>query len=283
MEALLGDERAALASDYLARQLRAPFWGAPHDGVRVRLEMPLGEGDVRPLVRHLRAIAVYAAGLLASDVGAPLDQHAAPRWLHVRGTGGGGGGAPGGVELQLVEGGEGEWPPGGGGGGGGGCARRGAALQLRLSAARNLLPQDGRLLHPDAAPLLAALAPPPPSPPPSASPPASLLNGLGPAAGGATAVMAELRHVLDLWLCGALAPAVLVCTCREHAEQLWRGLEARLGGRAALIRGVDPLEVSVGRARAHASGAASRDALPPCAALCTSSTDVTRRLARRSR
>ena len=68
MEALLGDERAALASDYLARQLRAPFWGAPHDGVRVRLEMPLGEGDVRPLVRHLRAIAVYAAGLLASDV-----------------------------------------------------------------------------------------------------------------------------------------------------------------------------------------------------------------------
>ena len=150
-------------------------------------------------------------------------------------------------------------------------------------AARNLLPQDGRLLHPDAAPLLAALAPPPPSPPPSASPPASLLNGLGPAAGGATAVMAELRHVLDLWLCGALAPTVLVCTCREHAEQLWRGLEARLGGRAALIRGVDPLEVSVGRARAHASGAASRDALPPCAALCTSSTDVTRRLALRSR
>ena len=202
----------------------------------VRLDIPLGGGDVRPLMRHLRAIAVYAAGLLASDFGAPLDIHAAPRWLHVRctgdsgggGGGGGGGGssAPGAVELQLVEGGDGEWPPGSGGGGGG--AQRGAALQLRLSAARNLLPQDGRLLHPDAALLLAALAPPPPSPP-SPSPPTSLLNGLGPAASGAAAAMAELRHVLDLWLCGALAPAVLVCTSRERAQQLWRGLEARLG------------------------------------------------------
>jgi len=205
--------------------------------VCVRLDIPLGGGDVRPLMRHLRAIAVYAAGLLASDFGASLDIHAAPRWLHVRctgdsgggGGGGGGGGssAPGAVELQLVEGGDGEWPPGSGGGGGGG-AQRGAALQLRLSAARNLLPQDGRLLHPDAALLLAALAPPPPSPP-SPSPPASLPNGLGPAASGAAAAMAELRHVLDLWLCGALAPAVLVCTSRERAQQLWRGLEARLG------------------------------------------------------
>ena len=140
--------------------------------------------------------------------------------------GGGGSSAPGAVELQLVEGGDSEWPPGSGGGGGG--AQRGAALQLRLSAARNLLPQDGRLLHPDAALLLAALAPPPPSPP-SPSPPASLPNGLGPAASGAAAAMAELRHVLDLWLCGALAPAVLVCTSRERAQQLWRGLEARLG------------------------------------------------------
>ena len=220
-------------------------------------------------MRHLRAIAVYAAGLLASDFGASRDIHAAPRWLHVRctgdsgggGGGGGGGGssAPGAVELQLVEGGDGEWPPGSGGGGGG--AQRGAALQLRLSAARNLLPQDGRLLHPDAALLLAALAPPPPSPP-SPSPPASLPNGLGPAASGAAAAMAELRHVLDLWLCGALAPAVLVCTSRDRAEQLWRGLEARLGGRAALIRGVDPLEVSMGRVRADASDAASSDVLP---------------------
>ena len=81
VEALVGDERAALASDYLARQLRAPFWGAPHDGVRVRLEMPLGEGDVRPLVRHLRAIAVYAAGLLASDVGAHSPR---PGWTRTR-------------------------------------------------------------------------------------------------------------------------------------------------------------------------------------------------------
>ena len=59
--------------------------------------------------------------------------------------------------------------------------------------------------------------------------------------------MAELGHVLDLWLCGALAPAVLVCTRADRAERLWRGLETRLGGRAALIRGVDPLEVKMNR------------------------------------
>ena len=100
VEALVGDERAALASDYLARQLRAPFWGAPHDGVRVRLEMPLGEGDVRPLVRHLRAIAVYAAGLLEGLLMgfqlAPLDalfaestpERERPRYFALKGAAG---------------------------------------------------------------------------------------------------------------------------------------------------------------------------------------------------
>ena len=48
----------------------------------------------------------------------------------------------------------------------------------------------------------------------------------------------------------------------EDADTLRRLLEARLGGRAALIRGVDPLEVSMGRVRADASDAASSDVLP---------------------
>ena len=54
VEALVGDERAALAAGYLARQLRAPFWGAPREGVVVQIAMPLGEGvaDLEAVLRR---------------------------------------------------------------------------------------------------------------------------------------------------------------------------------------------------------------------------------------
>ena len=72
---------------------------------------------------------------------------------------------------------------------------------------------------------------------------------------------ALLPHVVDYFLTGVLAPAVIVSTDSASAcavvEPLVHALEVCLSGRLRLIRGVDPLVVKINRALYDACDARS--------------------------
>jgi hypothetical protein len=199
---------------------------------RIELQLSLGRGDVRPLVRHTRTLAVYArhliralrdeqqaaAGVTAANVSSPLllriseDTSA----THVSHDGTRCFDAPITLTAQAE-----------------GVASESAAHSLVVvpSAGGSLTPADGRSLHPasDAA-----------------------LTWMGDASGDASTIL-TLRRVLDLFLLDALAPAVIVCTASDAAQkagsQLIDALSHALGGGGALgvVRAVDVREVKMNR------------------------------------
>ena len=241
--ALAGSGRAAYARGLLCDHLKACSYG----GVGVELQLDLGEsGDVRPLVRQMRSLAVCARHLLESEAPPPmaaaaggspvlrivqLPPPATTDGAEARPTDDGSGSARATILLSVADG-----------------ARDGAATArlgvMPVASGGCMLPADGRLLHPLSR---AAIAP--------------LLAALGGGDGGGgdgdgdgdDDARTAIRHVVDLYLSGALAPAVVVCTARPKAQALAAALldalSGALGGAAAFgaIRGVDVHSVKMNR------------------------------------
>lgn len=68
VKAVAGRDRECLAMEYLLQSIR-DFRPDVDLSYRIQLEIPLGEGDTRPLVRMLRMIAFYVNTLLPSQQG----------------------------------------------------------------------------------------------------------------------------------------------------------------------------------------------------------------------
>jgi hypothetical protein len=67
MIAVSGPDRVLFAQSYLQQCIKDRF-GELNPKYDIRLDIPIGEGDTRPLVRHLRMIAFYICALVADSV-----------------------------------------------------------------------------------------------------------------------------------------------------------------------------------------------------------------------
>ena len=71
--AISGDDRSSFAHTYLQQCIHDRFPHLPVGSWDLqRLDIPLGEGDTRPLVRHLRMIAFYICALLVDAIPATV-------------------------------------------------------------------------------------------------------------------------------------------------------------------------------------------------------------------
>jgi len=67
MTAVTGEDRSAFANQYLRQCIReqgAVILEATRSEETIQLDIPMGEGDTRPLVRHLRMLSFYVSNLL---------------------------------------------------------------------------------------------------------------------------------------------------------------------------------------------------------------------------
>lgn len=248
VEPLEGDERRALATSLLHSHLckaRTGLHGAAGDvgddadraDVRIDLQLGLGAGDVRPLVRHMRSLAVYARHLLSSAPATATAHVLSITEEAALGTDGSSFSSPITLALTAVA------PDG--------ADSVDTVRQLVVEAAPSemgggLTPSDGRLLHPSSHVLV------------------TKLGDSGASGGGATSndthapsTLAGIARVVDLFLLDALAPAVILCTATPSAEraadalldgmvEAWSKLPLGEGG-IGVIRGVDVSSVKMNR------------------------------------
>jgi hypothetical protein len=234
-----GAERCRLATALLRHALEHAMAVGGGSGcvrpghVQIDLALSLGSGDVRPLVRHLRCLGAYAAEALRAAPGwATGDGRgaAALRISHVNGSPTKSLEEAERLTISVV------------------CCNSpiGTALEVFRSPDGLLAPSDGRNIHPRTARLVD-----------------QMLAGRSQEGAMVEAVPSRLHDglklVLDLFLCDAVAPAVVVCTdtpqAGAQADALLHAfeLEARggSGGKTGMgvgiIRHVDVRHVKMNR------------------------------------
>ena len=247
---VVGAERAALAHSLLTRFLHGVRGGTPDDGgggggggefkdveIAINTDVGLGEGDVRPLVRHLRCLAVYVAEALrragggrAAMGGAPHDASVA---VQICGVGGCGGEQPAtlgesALRIRVTP--------------RGGTDATLASMELAPSRHGSLAPANGQIIHPLSRVLFDKWA-----------------RGLAGRTAEPTRAdcntddrgddCAAMLLLLDHFLCNAIAPAVIVCSDTPDANaQADALLEAVADApRFRLIRAVDVRSVKMNR------------------------------------
>jgi hypothetical protein len=151
--AVSGKDRMDFASQYLLQTVKDRF-NDHHSLCKIALDVPIGEGDTRPLVRHLRMLAFYVCTLIADTA---KDARS--------------------IEVSVVQKGDHCWIMAGK-----------DSLELKLGSMENLYPVTSQIFDPRTRAMMARLK-----------------NTLS-----SNWFTSELTTIVDFWLAGTLAPAVIV-------------------------------------------------------------------------
>lgn len=188
MEAVTGLDRSHFAKSYLEQCIRDRF-ETLKPKCDIDLDIPTGQGDTRPLVRHLRMIAFYISSMVADRLGP--NEAIKATVTHPK---------PGYVLIDCKE-----------------------SMDLKIGTMENLFPLTPQYFEPRVKPAVDALAQCggispsslPSSPPPSL--PASIPSSLD--------RLFELSIILQFWIAKTLAPTVIISTNKQQIDKIMAAIQ----------------------------------------------------------